>query len=248
MSNQVVEVRGVRIGEGAPKIIIPITGTTRDQILSEARLAVEDYSPDIIEWRADWFYDATNADGMVALAGEIGDIVGNMPILFTLRTSKEGGELTVKSDLYMDLNLKLAASGKIDIVDIELFTAEAVPDREAIIRKIQRCDVKIIGSSHDFSSTPDKVEMVSRLCAMRDMGVDICKLAVMPRRMSDVFALIEAANEYLERYRDRPVIAISMSKLGLISRMCGELSAPGQIDAIKLRNVLESIDDCREFL
>lgn len=255
MNNSVVEVRGVRIGEGAPKIIIPITSSTRDHILSDAQKAVDRYSPDIIEWRADWYYDASNANSMIRIAGEIGDVVGNMPILFTLRTAEEGGEVMLRPNSYLDLNLHIAASGKIDMVDIELFKAE-VAGAESIIRKIQRCGVKVIISNHDFDGTPDKVELVSRLCAMRSLGADICKIAVMPRRRADVFALIEATCEFRERYRDRPVIAISMSDMGLITRLCGGLygsaatfgtagnaSAPGQIDAAKLKNIVDCIFD-----
>ena len=35
-TNSWVEVRGVRIGEGIPKICVPIVGNTKEQILKEA--------------------------------------------------------------------------------------------------------------------------------------------------------------------------------------------------------------------
>ena len=53
-TNSWVEVRGVRIGEGIPKICVPIVGTTRDEILAAAK-SFESVKKDVVEWRADWF-------------------------------------------------------------------------------------------------------------------------------------------------------------------------------------------------
>ena len=109
----------------------------------------------------------------------------------------------------------------------------------------------MIGSSHDFSNTPAKDEMVSRLMMIEREGADIAKLAVMPKDREDVLALLNACS-IAQTCMDIPFIAISMGKLGMISRFSGELlgscitfgagtkaSAPGQIAAGKLREILE---------
>ena len=89
---------------------------------------------------------------------------------------------------------------------------------------------------------------------MQDMGADIPKIAVMPRTKKDVLTLLAATEEMASEYADRPIITISMSGLGSISRIAGEVfgscltfgsgekaSAPGQIDAGKLNSVLQTI-------
>ena len=53
---KVIEIRGVRIGEGLPKIIVPIVGRTKEEIL-EAAASFAGVPYDIVEWRADWFED-----------------------------------------------------------------------------------------------------------------------------------------------------------------------------------------------
>lgn len=53
-TNSWVEVRGVRIGEGIPKICVPIVGKTRNEILAAAE-SFESVKKDVVEWRADWF-------------------------------------------------------------------------------------------------------------------------------------------------------------------------------------------------
>ena len=112
--------------------------------------------------------------------------------------------------------------------------------------------VKVIASNHDFQKTPEKEEIVSRLCRMQELGADIPKIAVMPRNKKDVLTLLAATEEMASVHADRPIITMSMAGAGVISRLCGEVfgsaltfgsagkaSAPGQMKAEDLRTVLE---------
>lgn len=45
-----VEVRGVKIGEGVPKICVPIVGKTKEEILAAAR-SFEDVALEVVEWQ-----------------------------------------------------------------------------------------------------------------------------------------------------------------------------------------------------
>ncbi|OJT86888.1 3-dehydroquinate dehydratase, partial [Clostridioides difficile] len=96
-----------------------------------------------------------------------------------------------------------------------------------------------------------KEEIVSRLCRMQELGADLPKIAVMPQNEKDVLVLLEATNEMFKIYADRPIITMSMSGMGVISRLCGEIfgsaltfgaaksvSAPGQISFKELNSVL----------
>lgn len=87
---------------------------------------------------------------------------------------------------------------------------------------------------------------------MQDLGADIPKIAVMPQSKKDVLTLLAATEEMSTQYADRPIITMSMSGTGVISRLCGEVfgsaatfgmvgqgSAPGQIPADQLEQVLE---------
>ena len=54
---QVVTVRNLTIGEGMPKICVPIVATTEAEIIAKAE-EIMNYPADLIEWRADYFEDA----------------------------------------------------------------------------------------------------------------------------------------------------------------------------------------------
>ena len=51
-----IQIRNITIGEGRPKICVPVVGQTEEDILREAAGLVS-LPVDVVEWRADWFQD-----------------------------------------------------------------------------------------------------------------------------------------------------------------------------------------------
>ena len=111
-----------------------------------------------------------------------------------------------------------------------------------------------MASNHDFDKTPERGEMLRRLRRMQEIGGDVPKLAVMPRTKSDVLELLAATEEMVRTYADRPIITMSMSGIGAVSRICGEIfgsaltfgaakkaSAPGQLAVEELDAMLDVI-------
>ena len=56
-----VKVKNVIIGEGIPKIAVPIVGRTDDEIISEAK-GLEKIKFDIVEWRIDFYKEVTDIE------------------------------------------------------------------------------------------------------------------------------------------------------------------------------------------
>ena len=48
----IVEVRNLKLGEGIPKICVPLVGKTNEEILEEAKF-LKNVKFDLIEWRVD---------------------------------------------------------------------------------------------------------------------------------------------------------------------------------------------------
>ena len=243
-----VKVRDIEIGAGAPKIIVPIVGKTKDEIIAEAK-TFDSIPVDVVEWRVDWFEGVFDFAQVKDVLTALREVLGNTPILMTFRTSKEGGEKAIDDKAYAELNLNAAKSGLVDLIDVEIFTGDAVV-RE-IIDGAHAAGVKVVASNHDFHKTPAKSDIIYRLRKMQDMGADIPKIAVMPQNKRDVLTLLAATEEMVTDYADRPVITMSMAGTGVISRLCGEVfgssmtfgaagkaSAPGQMGVNDLNTVL----------
>lgn len=248
-----VKVRNIEIGAGAPKIIIPIVGVTKEEILDAAR-SFASVTYDVVEWRVDWFEGIFDFAKVEEVLKELREILGDKPLLMTFRTSKEGGEKAISDADYIDLNVKAANTGYVDFVDVEIFTGDDVVS--TIIEKAHAAGVKVIASNHDFHKTPAKADIIYRLRKMQDMGADIPKIAVMPQNKKDVLTLLAATEEMASDYADRPIITMSMAGTGVISRLCGEVfgssmtfgavgkaSAPGQMGAEDLNTVLALLHD-----
>lgn len=246
-----VVVRNVAIGEGMPKICVPIVGKTREEIL-EAAAKIVPIGADVVEWRVDWYEDIFDFEKVEETAKLLREALGEMPILFTFRTSKEGGEKAIETADYVALNQKISATGYVDLVDVEAFTGDDAV--RAVIEEAHKNNVKVIASNHDFDKTPAMSDIVYRLRKMQDLGADIPKIAVMPQNKKDVLTLLAATEEMANHYADRPIITMSMAATGVISRLCGEVfgsaltfgavgkaSAPGQMGAEDLKMVLSTL-------
>ena len=243
-----VKVRNVVIGEGMPKICVPIVGVTKEAILEEAK-AITKLPADVVEWRIDWFENVFDFAALEDVMKGLREVLGDMPILMTFRTSKEGGEKAIEADVYADINIRAAQTGYVDMVDVEVFTGDEIVKK--IIDGAHAAGVKVVASNHDFFKTPDKDDIVGRLRKMQDLGADIPKIAVMPQNKKDVLTLLAATEEMANEYADRPIITMSMAGTGVISRLAGEVfgsaltfgaaakaSAPGQMGVEDLKQVL----------
>ncbi|MBO5513752.1 MAG: type I 3-dehydroquinate dehydratase [Mogibacterium sp.] len=247
-----VKVRNVIIGEGIPKICVPIFEKTAEEILSEAK-DIAGLMPDIAEFRADRFEGYRDAGSLRAVLAGLRDALGEIPVLFTIRTSEEGGEAEIGEAEYAGLIEKACESGSIDMVDVE---ALRLGDAESIIEVAHSHGVKVVASHHDFEKTPTKDEIIKDFTEMLKTQADILKIAVMPQGLGDVKILMEAAEEMSDEHADRPIIAISMSDKGTVSRIAAEAfgsavtfgaaskaSAPGQIGVEDLREALEDFHE-----
>mgnify|MGYP000157177820 FL=1 len=248
---QTVQIKNVTLGEGAPKIIVSLMAKDIAAVKSEA-LAYRSADFDILEWRGDHFTAIADTAAALDALRELRAVFPDKPILFTFRSKKEGGELEIAPEAYIALNIAMAESGLVDAIDLELFTGDALVSQT--IARAHAKGVKVIMSNHDFHKTPAKEEIVKRLTKMQELGADVPKIALMPESKADVLTVLAATLEVSEKIADRPIITMSMSKTGVISRLAGEVfgsaatfgavqkaSAPGQISVTDLRTVLSII-------
>lgn len=243
-----IRVKHLVIGEGIPKICVPVTGITEEAILSQAA-ATKAAGPDLVEWRVDFYGHMREAKRVETMLEKLSAVLGDIPLLFTLRTDREGGSAHVEKEEYAAILMHAAACRETDLLDVEI-----MPDQEgaaSIIAAAHENHTAVIGSNHHFEGTPANEEIDRIFSCMEQAGADILKMAVMPENSRDVVRMMERTVSWQEKTR-RPLITMSMGSLGGVSRMCGELtgscvtfasvtraSAPGQIDMGLLKNILQ---------
>ncbi|WP_369978685.1 type I 3-dehydroquinate dehydratase [Xanthomonas bundabergensis] len=248
---KVLDVRGVRIGEGAPKTIVPITATTADEALAQAARIAANADTDIAEWRIDYLDIALDRKALARLGPQVAKALHGKPLLLTFRTKAEGGARPIADADYGKLYATLLKARFADLLDVEMFRDAALV--QALVAQAHAAGVAVVMSSHDFERTPDTAEIVARLQRQQALGADVLKIAVMPHDAGDVLKLLDATWQ-LRRSSDRPLLTMAMGGTGVVSRLSGETfgqaltfgmlgkaSAPGQVEVGRLREVLDTI-------
>ena len=239
--------RNLIIGEGMPKICVPVTIKNDEDILNQLP---HDLPYDFIELRIDSYSYLNEFHKVKTLLNQIRELV-ECPILLTCRSVSEGGKSSLTKEEYKQFLIQVIESGFIDMIDIEINVGNAIVFE--LVEKAKSHNVKVVMSYHNFDKTPPQEDMIDILEKMEVMGGDILKIAVMPLCKKDVVTLMNTSLIMSSRI-DKPLIMISMGELGKITRVAGELigssvtfgmalesSAPGQIHVSHLKDLLESV-------
>lgn len=245
-----IRVKNLVIGQGIPKICVPLTGAAKKEILEEAEKA-KSAGAELVEWRADFCENLTDEVQVREILNGLSDILGQIPLIFTVRTKKEGGNCQICSEDYVNCLLDAARSGCADMIDVEAFGEETV--KKALIEELHKSGVLVIASSHDFEKTDDRETLLARFCQLNETGADILKMAVMPRVFDDAAAIMQVTAE-MRQHTQRPLISMAMGNLGSMSRIAGEnfgsaitfatvgaASAPGQFPIKELRMMMRAL-------
>lgn len=252
MNAKPITLRGKPISGGTvPLICTPLVGRSRDAVRAEVA-AIVPKRPDVLEWRVDFFQEIGSASTVIDTARDIKRAAGDIPVLFTRRSSKEGGEkIAISEKEVVDLYREVCAARCADLVDYELANA---PDDLRKIRAVSReYDIAMVMSYHNFQATPAGEEIVAKFVDAEKLDADVAKVAVMPKSLDDVLTLLNATLQGSRAVRI-PLITMSMGAYGSLSRMVGAVfgssltfavgqtaSAPGQVAIEELRTVLATV-------
>lgn len=244
-----IELNGQPIAGGKfPLICTPLVGRTLDKLLAELAIVLPK-KPDVLEWRVDFFEEISDTALVIAAAAAIKKAAGGVPVLFTRRSTLEGGEkIVLNEDQVIAMYAAVCESKHIDLIDYEMANdgANIVRVREAA----KTHGIKLVLSFHNFSYTPALETLAAKFLTADQLGADVAKVAVMPRDLDDVLTLLTATRQASKKLRI-PLISMSMGPLGAITRMVGGVfgsslsfavgaasSAPGQVPIEDLNTVL----------
>ena len=167
-----VDIRGCRIGEGRPKVILPIVERAEAAILEKAA-QFSTLQADCVEWRVDYFEGARAPGAVARCLAKMRVILRDKLLLVTFRTKTEGGEQALSHPEYLAFLSLILDTDCADLLDIEFFTAGA--DLPKLVEQAHSAGVAVVCSSHDFAKTPPRAELVERMVQMQQAGADLPK-------------------------------------------------------------------------
>lgn len=243
-------VRDVEIGWEQPKIV----STVREKNMSEVMEAVRNIlrgPADIVEIRLD-VLENHEINSFVECLEKVRCILGEIPLMVTLRTDKEGGYVHISDEAYHDRLTKIAQSGKADLLDVECSRAGN------LIPTLKKQGVKIVLSHYDFEKMPSEDEIIATLQKMEEMGADLARVFYEAKTREDTEKLLKASKE-ARLLCDIPIAAIAMGKEGVISLVSGQVygssltfsiekneSTPEKTDAAYIKRMMKGIHRIRQ--
>lgn len=169
-----------------------------------------------------------------------------LPLLLTARHPEEGGDHQLGAEPRKQLLRELMDIAT--LIDIELRSAD---DLQTVIQEAQTKGVGVIGSYHDFLTTPPDEILQGAIDFANQFKFDAVKIATTLKGPEDLARLIQLLSR---NSRHRPLSVMGMGNLGPLSRLtlgrCGSLlnygflgepNAPGQLAAARLRQWLREI-------
>jgi len=249
-------VKGKPLAEGRlPAICAPLVGRSREALLREAE-AVAAKRPDLLEWRVDFFADIGDTAAVLDTATALREATRGIPLLFTRRSQREGGEpIGLSEPQVVALYRAVCEAGLCDLADFEM--ANGVQHIKALRECSRANGIGLVLSYHNFSQTPQLQELLSRFEQAESLDADVAKVAVMPHGPEDVLRLLEATLQ-ASRARSIPVVSMAMAGWGALSRLAGGIfgsaltfavgqnpSAPGQMAIEEVRAALEILRKAR---
>ncbi|WP_216378686.1 type I 3-dehydroquinate dehydratase [Arcanobacterium phocae] len=206
-------------------VIVPLLGTTPAMLVQEAREA-QDAGADVVEWRVDMLFGDHPNFSFSTLGSEIiPQLISatTLPILLTIRTAKQGGEIKVSDGRYrlllaemLDTLLQLQVPAERVAVDIE-YWHRAAPD---LARRAQELGFTVVISDHNWMMTPDSDILRIMFEDMLAIEGVVAKLAVAAHNDDDVDRLLEVTRNVTAE-TGRMVISVAMGEPGQRARIEG---------------------------
>lgn len=219
-----------------PKICVALGLPDLKQLLEQA-LREAGAGESFLEFRLDYLAKPENgAEAIETLLREFPDCA----VLATCRRHQNHGKFNGSADGQLCV-LELAVERGAAAVDVEIETAEALPERVAALR--QRALVVI--SYHNYETTPNVESVVKRLTRI---AADAYKLVTTARKPSDNGRLLAVSRAHTRI----PMVVLAMGETGFPTRvlspvfggiftyaapMSAEGTAAGQVGARALRHL-----------
>lgn len=222
------------------KIVAPIMPASLEEAQS---IDVSKYEGvDLIEWRADYL----PKEEIVTVAPAIFEKFSGREIIFTLRTTQEGGHIALSDQEYISIIKDINAIYNPDYIDFEYFTHKSVFNEMLDFPNL-------ILSYHNFDETPEN--LMESFSEMTKLAPRVVKIAVMPNSQQDVLDLMNYTRGFKALNPEQTYATMSMGKLGRISRLSGDVVgsswtfvsmdaplAPGQVSLNDMKKVIQILD------
>lgn len=243
------------ISQGDSWLGVSITATNWPELNAQLSTlkAIQLHHPLLIEWRLDYWRD-WRAESLHGANQEIRQQSPEQPLLLTVRTTAEGGQLALNASTYTNKVLQISGGLDWDLLDIMPAQLDPEIDLKSQLRKTPQ--QQLIYSYHILQPTSfsQDYQYLQKLAQQAGQD-DVLKLAVQTVSVQNSLDLLNATL-LTSHQMQQPLITMGMGDVGQITRQLGPLfgsvlsfgaltatgSAPGQLPLLQLDQLLIESD------
>ena len=155
-----VDIRGCRIGEGRPKVILPIVERAEAAILEKAA-QFSTLQADCVEWRVDYFEGARAPGAVARCLAKMRVILRDKLLLVTFRTKTEGGEQALSHPEYLAFLSLILDTDCADLLDIEFFTAGADLPKVAVMPRCRTDVLELLAATAEMADLHPETPVIT---------------------------------------------------------------------------------------
>ncbi|HZW57823.1 MAG TPA: type I 3-dehydroquinate dehydratase [Nitrososphaerales archaeon] len=233
----------------ASKVCVSVAGTSVEELGRKVRLA-RALHPGFIEIRIDYLRNIASHE----VQDRICRLIKGDNEILTLRSKSEGGKFSGSESERIALISRMISRANPPFVDIEVASLRAyTTEFQAVLGDSK--ETNLIASSHSFDGCISIAELWKRACSLQEFSKSLfaVKIVCMAQKFQDNLRILS-----LYKKKDsskQALIAFCMGPLGPFSRIAcvslgspltysslpREAVAPGQIDAISMRQILSGL-------
>ena len=155
-----VDIRGCRIGEGRPKVILPIVERAEAAILEKAA-QFSTLQADCVEWRVDYFEGARAPGAVARCLAKMRVILRDKLLLVTIRTKAEGGQVALSPAEYRQFLELVLDTDCADLLDIEFFTAGADLPKLAVMPRCRTDVLELLAATAEMADLHPETPVIT---------------------------------------------------------------------------------------
>ena len=155
-----ITIRGCSIGEGRPKVIIPIVEHAESRIL-ETAVQFSTLQADCVEWRVDHFDDTRTPGAVARCLAKLRVILRDKLLLVTFPTKTEGGEQALSHPEYLAFLSLILDTDCADLLDIEFFTAGADLPKVAVMPQSRTDVLELLAATAEMADQHPETPVIT---------------------------------------------------------------------------------------
>ncbi|GLB47368.1 3-dehydroquinate dehydratase [Philodulcilactobacillus myokoensis] len=204
-------INNLKIGAGKPKVCVPITAATSDEVIAEGSKLLTT-SADLVLLRLDYLENIKDADKTIQTIQTLRHWTTGLPLIVDLRTKASGANIALSDEDIQSVLIQIITAKVADAIKIDDRLDPKIQNR--IKNAANNNQIRIITAHYYLMQRPTKDQMVDKIDQLEQTKLsDLVEISTIPTNKEQVLDLMQACLT-ASRNQSHPIIITAVGPLG----------------------------------